>query len=65
MHEQTVKEVAGAIFYSLLSLYDDQAMHESTKLLKAAADTGCVRDPAAKDILRSIARSAVFSVPND
>jgi hypothetical protein len=51
MSEQTVKEVAGAIFYSLISLYDHDAASESMKLLSAAIDTQNVRDPAARKII--------------
>jgi hypothetical protein len=53
---QATKEVAGAIFYALLSLYDDAAERESVQLLADMLETGAVRDPAARSILRSITR---------
>jgi hypothetical protein len=55
---QATKEVAGAIFYALLSLYDDAAERESVELLTDMLETGAVRDPAARSILRSIVRSS-------
>ena len=55
---QATKEVAGAIFYALLSLYDDAAERESVQLLTDMLETGAVRDPAARSILRSIARNS-------
>jgi hypothetical protein len=58
MLDQTTKEVAGAIFYALLSLYDDAAERESVQLLTDMLETGAVRDPAARSILRSIARNS-------
>jgi hypothetical protein len=33
-HYQAMKETAGAIFYAMLSLYDDAAERESVQLLK-------------------------------
>ena len=58
MPDQTTQEVAGAIFYALLSLYDDAAERESIQLLADMLETGAVRDPAARSILRSITRSS-------
>ena len=58
MFDQTTREVAGAIFFALLSLYDDAAERESVQLLKDMLETGAVRDPTARDILRSITRSS-------
>ena len=55
---QTTKEAMGAIFYAMLSLYDDAAERESIQLLKDMIETGAVRDPAARSILRSIVRSS-------
>ena len=57
-HTQTTKEVASAIFYAMLSLYDDDAERESIQLLRDAVDTGAVRDPIARSILTSIVRSS-------
>jgi hypothetical protein len=57
-HTQTTKEVAGAIFYALLSLYDDAAERESIQLLRDMVSTGAIKDPMARDVLRSIARSS-------
>src|SRR4051794_37904194 len=42
MLDQTTKEVAGAIFYALLSLYDDAAERESIQLLTSMLETGAV-----------------------
>jgi hypothetical protein len=50
--------VASAIFYALLSLYDDAAERESTQLLRDAVDTGAVKDPIARSILNSIVSSS-------
>ena len=58
MHDQTIKEVAGAIFYALLSLYDDAAERESVQLLTDMLETGAVRDPTARSILRSITKNS-------
>jgi hypothetical protein len=58
MHDQTTREVAGAIFYALLSLYDDAAERESVQLLTDMLETGAVRDPVARSILRGITRSS-------
>jgi len=58
MLDQTTKEVAGAIFYALLSLYDDAAERESIQLLRDAVETGAVKDPVARSILQSIVRSS-------
>jgi hypothetical protein len=57
-HTQTTKEVAAAIFYALLSLYDDAAERESTQLLRDAVTTGAVKDPIARSILTSIVRNS-------
>lgn len=57
-HTQTTKEVAGAIFYAMLSLYDDEAERESIQLLRDAVTTGAVQDPIARSILTSIVRSS-------
>lgn len=57
-HTQTTKEVAGAIFYALLSLYDDAAERESMQLLRDAVATGAVKDPIARSILSSIVRNS-------
>jgi hypothetical protein len=57
-HTQTTKEVAAAIFYALLSLYDDAAERESTQLLRDAVATGAVQDPIARSILTSIVRNS-------
>ena len=40
-HTQTTKEAAGAIFYALLSLYDDAAERESIQLLNDAEHRRC------------------------
>ena len=61
-HTQTTKEVASAIFYALLSLYDDAAERESTQLLRDAVDTGAVKDPIARSILNSIVSSSKTSL---
>jgi hypothetical protein len=55
---QTTKEAVGAIFFALLSLYDDAAERESVQLLNDMLETGAVRDPAARSILRSITRNS-------
>jgi hypothetical protein len=55
---QTTKEAVGAIFFALLSLYDDAAERESVQLLNDMLETGAVRDPAARSILQSIARNS-------
>jgi hypothetical protein len=57
-HTQTTKEVAGAIFYALLSLYDDAAERESTQLLRDAVATGAIKDPIARSILSSIVQNS-------
>jgi hypothetical protein len=57
-HTATTREVAGAIFYAMLSLYDDAAERESIHLLRDAVDTGAVKDPIARSILASIVRSS-------
>jgi hypothetical protein len=44
-HTATTREVASAIFYALLSLYDDATERESTRLLRDAVETGAVRLP--------------------
>jgi hypothetical protein len=61
-HTQTTKEVAGALFYALLSLYDDAAERESVQLLRDAVSTGAVKDPFARSILTSIVRSSKTSL---
>ncbi len=53
-HTQTTKEVAGAIFYAMLSLYDDAAERERIQLLRDAVETGAVKDPIARSILTTI-----------
>jgi|tagenome__1003787_1003787.scaffolds.fasta_scaffold20950879_4 hypothetical protein len=57
-HTQTTTEVAGAIFYAMLSLYDDDAERESIQLLREAVSTGAVKDPIARSILTSIVGSS-------
>jgi len=57
-HTQAMKEVAGAIFYAMLSLYDDAAERENIQLLRDAVDTGAVKDPIARSILNSIVSSS-------
>jgi hypothetical protein len=61
-HTQTTREVAGAIFYAMLSLYDDAAERESIQLLRDAVNTGAVKDPIARSILTSIVRSSKTSL---
>jgi hypothetical protein len=61
-HTQTTKEVAGAIFYAMLSLYDDAAERESIQLLRDAVATGAVKDPIARSILTSIVSSSKTSL---
>jgi chorismate mutase len=52
--EQTLREIAGPLFFALLSLYDRDAEAESVQLLRDALASGGVTDPIAKDVLRSI-----------
>jgi chorismate mutase len=52
--EQTLREIVGPLFFSLLSLYDRDAERESVQLLRDALASGGVTDPIAKDVLRSI-----------
>jgi hypothetical protein len=55
---QTIKEACGAIFFAMLSLYDDAAERESVTLLRDMVATGCIRDPGARSILTSIVRNS-------
>jgi hypothetical protein len=55
---EAVKEVAGAIFYAMLSLYDDEAERESVQILRDVVATDAVQHPDAKAILSSIIRSS-------
>lgn len=52
--EQTLREIVGPLFFSLLSLYDRDAEEESVQQLRDALASGGVTDPIAKDVLRSI-----------
>jgi hypothetical protein len=52
--EQTLREIAGPLFFALLSLYDRDAEQESVQLLRDALASGGVTDPIARDVLRSI-----------
>ena len=48
------KRGAGAIFYAMLSLYDEAAERENVQLLRDAVATGAVKDPIARSILNSM-----------
>jgi hypothetical protein len=55
---QTIQEVAVGIFFAVLNLYDKDAEAESVQLLRDMVSTGVIRDPNARSILSSIARSS-------
>ena len=52
--EQTLREVAGPLFFAMLSLYDRDAEKESVQLLRDALASGGVTDGIAKRVLQSI-----------
>ena len=52
--EQTLREVAGPLFFAMLSLYDHDAERESVQLLRDALASGGVTDGIAKRVLQSI-----------
>jgi hypothetical protein len=52
--EQTLREVAGPLFFAMLSLYDRDAERESVQLLRDALASGGVTDGIAKRVLQSI-----------
>jgi hypothetical protein len=54
MTEQTLREIAGPLFFAMLSLYDHDAEKESVQLLKDAIRSGGIRDNVAKRVLQSI-----------
>jgi hypothetical protein len=53
-----LKQVAVAMWHSLLGHCDDETERESLAILKASVECGCVPHPDAKAILRSIIRSS-------
>jgi hypothetical protein len=55
---QAVKETCAAIFYAMLSLYDDAAERESIQLLRDLVASGGIRHPSAREILTSIVRNS-------
>jgi hypothetical protein len=52
--EQTLREVAGPLFFAMLSLYDRDAERESVALIRRALASGGVTDRVAKRVLQSI-----------
>jgi hypothetical protein len=52
--EQTLREVAGPLFFAMLSLYNRDAERESVQLLRDALASGGVTDGTAKRVLQSI-----------
>ena len=54
MTEQTLREIAGPLFFAMLSLYDRDAERESVGLLRRALASGGVTDRVAKRVLQSI-----------
>ena len=52
--EQTLREVAGPLFFAMLSLYDRDAEWESVQLLRDTLASGGVTDGIAKRVLQSI-----------
>jgi hypothetical protein len=54
----TIKQLAGAIFFSLLSLWDDDAEREAIGHLREALAAGSVSDPYARSILAGLIKTA-------
>jgi hypothetical protein len=52
--EQAIREVAGPLFFAMLSLYDRDAERESVQLLRDTLASGGVRNEVAKRVLQSI-----------
>jgi chorismate mutase len=58
MYDQCIREIAGGLFYAMLSLYDDDCERESVQRLRDLIETGAARDPLAREIFRSIVRNS-------
>jgi hypothetical protein len=54
MTEQTLREIAGPLFFAMLSLYDMDAERTSVGLIRQALASGGVTDRIAKRVLQSI-----------
>jgi hypothetical protein len=54
MTEQTLREIAGPLFFAMLSLYDMDAERTSVGLIRQALASGGVTDKTAKRVLQSI-----------
>lgn len=58
MTEQSIKEIAAALFWALSSHFDDDSTAESLHLLGDMIDTRAVKDEAACSVLRAIITNA-------
>ncbi len=58
MSEQSLKEVAIALFWASISHFEDDTARESLQLLRDMLDTRAIRDPAARDVLSTIIRNS-------
>jgi uncharacterized membrane protein YeiH len=56
--EDTLMEALGAVFFAVLTGCGEGTVRDCADTLSGALEAGAVGDPAARDILRTIVRSA-------
>jgi hypothetical protein len=63
MHDEPIAQIAGALFFSIISSLGNDDLANSVAVLKSSLDRGLISDPTARDVLRDIVDNAVPVLP--
>ena len=63
MHDEPIAQIAGALFFSIMSSLGNDDLANSVAVLKSSLDRGLITDPTAREILRDIVDNAVPAQP--